>query len=231
MTWGMIGAAGIGAATSIGSSFLNKGGKDRISTNTSDTWNQSVSSPVGPAKRYWKEQLEKWMGVQSGITPVSDLPEFQRSAGQINVLNDQSMQRLVKLLGAKGIMGGAAGHAIGNAQTGASQSILKLLQDIYGMAGAKADAAAGKLGTVTTSTGHSTGMQTAPGLPAQPLQTPDLTGLFAAALQAYQKSPQLGAGGPGGITSSPGGLGGFYNGTYGPGAFGTGIDLRNYFNK
>lgn len=190
MTWAMIAVAAIGTAGAVGGSMLSKPDGESEGALQQNTSGMSITTPVPFAQRYWKDELRNMMAIKSGKMSPTDLPEFKRMTSLANTQSDQSLQRMIQMLGQKGITGGAAGQAISTAQTGANQNILKVIQDIYSQANQRGNNAAGMLGSRTDQQGTLSNVQNNMSQQPQNYQTPDLSNLFAA-LFRNQNQPSV----------------------------------------
>jgi hypothetical protein len=194
MSWGAIAAAVIGAAGSVGGALLSKKGDNSIGS--------TVTGPTQQAKQYWLNQLNESYGIQSGAKNPTELPVFKQMANQYNTQSDKGMDQLVQMLGQKGILGGAAGGAIGNAELAQKEGLLKMIQSMYSRADERGNVAAGQLGSRSRQQ-----------LPQQtpPTGTPDSTGLWKMMFEMMNKnntqiSPNAGSG-VAGIDWNQGGYG------------------------
>lgn len=93
-------------------------------------------------KEYWQNELQKMLGIQSGATKPTDLPEYKGMANQYNAQSDKELSRIIQQMSQRGITGGAASGVIQNAQDNTNQNLLKMIQGLYQTANQRGSQAA-----------------------------------------------------------------------------------------
>jgi len=179
MSWAMIGAAGITAAGSIAGGMMSKGG--------GDTEYIPLTREQRTARAYWRDELAKIQGLQSGNTAPWETPEFKSIANRVNTQGNQQISNTLNQLGQRGITGGAAAGYLNNAQSGINSNLLNVIQSIYQKMNQRGDMVAQQLNASCLVP------QPSPQMPQG--GSPDMTGLFGALFSMLNKDKTGGAGG------------------------------------
>lgn len=82
-------------------------------------------------KRYWKNELQNMLNIQSGAIQPTDLPEYKSMANQFNAQSNKVLQNMLRQLSQRGIVGGAAAGAIANADESTKQGLLQMIQNMF----------------------------------------------------------------------------------------------------